>query len=146
MSLLTDARQKGLSAIIEVSQSELATGVAVVALDLPQGATIVGGYVIIDTAFDSVTSDSIDVGFTTPNDTDDPNAYTASPADGQALGATALTVTGREALAEEQITITNTAVGTEGTAGQARVVIEYVEAGRHDENYGDGVEFAGAPA
>lgn len=141
MSILTDARQKGLAAIVEFTQAELPTGVAVPVLDLPQGAVVRSVSVVIDTAFDSVTSDTIDVGDVTTAD-----RYTTS-VNGQVLGQTDGVPTGFETTSvETQITMTNTAVGTEGTAGAGRLIVEYIETGRHDENFGDGVEFAGAPA
>lgn len=147
MSILTSARQYPLVAVVDVAQTDLPTGVPVAVLDLPQNAVVTGGQLIIDTAFDSATTDTIDVGFTTPNDTPDPNAYLAGGADnGSTPQSIALVPTGRAAVGEEQITIENTAAGAEGTAGVGRLVIEYIIDGRHNENFGDEPEFQGAPA
>lgn len=141
MSILTDARQKGLVAIVDFTQAELPTGVAVPVLDLPQGAIVRAVSVVIDTAFDSVTSDTIDIG-----DASLATRYDTA-IDGQALGQQDGTPTGfATTSAEPQITLTNTQVGGEGSAGAGRLIVEYIETGRHDENFGDGVEFAGPPA
>lgn len=147
MSILTSARQWPLVAVVEFTQADLTTGVPLAVLDVPQGAVITGGQLIIDTAFDSATSDTIDVGFTTPDDTDDPDHYLAGGADnGSTPQSVALVPTGRAAVGSEQITIENTEVGAAGTAGVGRLIVEYVIEGRHTENYGDEPEFQGAPA
>ena len=142
MSLLTDARQKICYAIVDFTQAELPTGVAVPVLDLPQGAVVMEVGVTIDTAFDSVTSDTIDIGdassaarYKTDVNGQTANTYQAGTPTGFATTSS-----------EPQIVLTNTAVGTEGTAGAGRLIVGYLETGRHDENFGDGVEFAGAPA
>lgn len=141
MSILSDARQWPLVAIVEFTQADLPTGVAVPVCELPQGSVVTGISVVVDTAFDSVTSDTIDVGDASVADRYDTDV------DGQAAGLTAGTATGFETTsAEPQIELTNTAVGTEGTAGAGRLIVEYIVAGRHNENQGDGLEFQGAPA
>lgn len=141
MSILTDARQWPLVAIVEFTQAQLPTGVAVDVLELPEGAVVTDIAVVIDTAFDSVTSDTIDVGDATTADRYDTDV------NGQVVGRTPGTPTGFQTTsAEPNIRLTNTAVGTEGTAGAGRLIVEYVVAGRHNENQGDGLEFQGAPA
>jgi hypothetical protein len=142
MSILTDARQYVQYAIVDFAQTELPTGVAVPVLDIPQGSTVVAIDVVIDTAFNSVTSDTIDIG-----DASLATRYDTA-INGQTAGSLqAGTPTGFETTSSEpQIVLTNTAVGTEGTLGAGRLIVAYVNAGRHDENFGDGVEFQGAPA
>lgn len=141
MSILTAARQYALVAIANFTQAELPTGVAVDVLELPPGAVVTKVAVVIDTAFDSVTSDTIDVGDASVADRYD------STVDAQAAGQNDGVPTGFETTSSEpNIQLTNTQVGGEGSAGAGRLIVEYVVAGRHNENQGDGVEFAGSPA
>ena len=132
-----DVRQYPLTAIVAFTQPDLPTGVPVAVIELPQGAIVTGGQLIIDTAFDSATSDTVDVGFTSPNATDDPDAYLDGGADnGSTAASLALVPTGREAVGQEQVTIENTAAGAEGTAGAGRLIVEYIINGRGNENQG----------
>jgi hypothetical protein len=129
MSILTSARQYALVAVVDFTQAELPTGVAVPVLALPQGAVVTNIDVVIDTAFDSVTSDTIDVG-----DAIAPARYSTS-IDGQSAALQAAVPTGFETTSSEpQVELLNTAVGTEGTAGVGRLIVEYIVAGRHNEN------------
>lgn len=147
MSILTDARQYPLVAIVELQQDDFTSGVPLAVLDLPPEAVVTGGQLIIDTAFDSATTDTLDVGFTSTNDADDPDHYLTGGADnGSTAQAIDLVPTGRSAIAVEQITVELTEAGASGSAGRARLIVEYVIAGRHNENQGDGLEFQGAPA
>lgn len=146
MSLLTDARQKICYAIVDIAFSDiLATAVEVPVLDLPQGATVVSIDLVVDTPWSGMTTADLDVG-----DVTDPNRYTPtiSELDGAAgIPTNPPVITGFETTASEpQISVTPTYTGAAVTAGAARLIVGYVEAGRHDENFGDGVEFAGAPA
>lgn len=145
MSILTSARQKVCYAIVEVGFADIATtAVEVPVLDLPQGATVVDINVFVDTAFSGGTTHDLDVG-----DVTDPNRYSATIVEIDAAGVPTNppSITGFETTSSEpQISVTPTHVGGAPTAGALRLVVGYVEAGRHDENFGDGVEFQGAPA
>ena len=116
-----------------ITQAEVPTAAVVSAIRIPAGAVITGGFVYVDVAGDSVTSDSIDVGDNGGGATADPNRYTATSADGQAVGYTALTGLGFKFAQGGWITVTNTAAGTEGTAGVFHVTVEYVVPGRVHE-------------
>ena len=115
------------------TQAEVPTGAVVSAIRIPAGAVITGGFVYVDVAADSATSDSIDVGDSGGGATADPNRYTATPVDGQAVGYTALTGLGFKFAQGGWITFENTASGTEGTAGVFHVSVEYVIPGRVHE-------------
>jgi methenyltetrahydromethanopterin cyclohydrolase len=145
MSVLTDARQKVCYAIVEVGFADVATTAAEVpVLDLPQGATVVDIQLVVDTAFAGGTTHDLDIG-----DVTDPNRYTQTIAEIDAPGipANPPAVSGFETTAAEpQISVTPTHTGGSPTSGAARLIVGYLEAGRHDENFGDGVEFAGSPA
>lgn len=122
-------RQYPLRAKVDFVQADLATGVAAAAIDLPGGARVIGGQIAIVTAGDSVTSDTITVG-----DGTTANRY-ASAVDGKATGRTALTPDElAHATGKGVVYITNTAVGTEGTAMVGFLEVEYVIEGRGNES------------
>jgi len=98
------------------------TGTVEALFGVPAGATVCGGYIVVDTAFDSTTSDVLDIG-----DGVDPDRYTSTPINLQATGATALTIDGYEYPAGDAIDIGWTAGSTgTATAGSARVWVEYI--------------------
>ena len=99
---------------------------AVAFLDVPANAIVVGGYIVVDTAFNSTTSDVLDVG-----DGVDDDRYTPTQINLQTVGATALSVTGYKYTAADTLDIKWTA-GATGTAtqGSARIWVEYIVYGR----------------
>ena len=124
----TSGRQYPLVTWVDVAYGDLTTAVAAALADVPAGATVVGGAIIVDTVWNSATSDVADIG-----DGDDPNRYTASPVDLTALGRTALTLTGYKYASGDTIDITWTGTGAAPTTGAARVEIEYLLEGRANE-------------
>lgn len=122
-------RQWPLVAKVAFTQADIPTGVAVAAIDLPGGATVMYGKIVIETAGDSVTSDTIDVGDGTTAD-----RY-ASNVDGKVAAQTVLTTDGlAHATGKGEVVITNTAVGTEGTAMVGYLEVVYVIDGRGNES------------
>jgi hypothetical protein len=99
----------------------------------PPGAVVVGGRVIVLTAFDS-TANTLDVG-----DSDDPDRYTETgaidlqDADAPVTGFDMLgdgkSYSGSQAI---RLTFSNTV--TDATAGRAIVVVQFVVPGRANEN------------
>lgn len=124
-------RQWPLAARVDFTQEDLATGVTVEAIDIPGGATIMYGSLVITTAGDSVTSDTVVVGDTSPS----LDRY-ATAVNGKTAGRTALTIDGlvNDATGKGAVTITNTAVGTEGTAMVGYLEVFYTIAGRGNES------------
>lgn len=122
------SRQYELTAIQKFTYSDLTSAVAAALAELPAGAIVTGGEIIITTAFNSGTSDSIDIG-----DGGDPNRYTASPVDGTATGRTALTLTGYQYTVSDDVDITWTGAGAAPTQGAGMVIIKYVRPGRAQE-------------
>lgn len=118
-----DARQEVQSALVSFTYADFVSGTLAPAVDLPYGAIITGGFIVIDTAFDSATSDTIIVG-----DSVDGDRYAAA-VDGQAAALTALTPTGYKYTAIDEMGITLTSVGTP-TAGAGRLCVEYIIDGR----------------
>lgn len=121
-------RQSPLVAEVAFTFEDLVSAVAKAAADLPAGATVVGGEVIIDTAWNTGTTDVLDVG-----DGDDPNRYSASAINLKVAGRTALTLTGYKYAAADTVDLTKTAVGTAPTQGAGRLHLNYILSGRASE-------------
>ena len=99
--------------------------------DVPYGAVVVGGEVVVKTAFDSTTSDVLDLG-----DGDDDDRYTATPVDLQSTGRTALTLTGYTYTAADTIDLEWTAGSTgTATAGEVDIMVMYYVEGRAGFEY-----------
>lgn len=120
-------RQSPLVASITVSYADLVDGVAEDAIQLPGGARITGGGVTVNTAFDSVTSDVLDVG-----DAGAGNRYLDN-ANLQAVGYTPLVPTGKTTTAPERVQVTMVGVGGGLSAGEFILDVEYVMDGRAQE-------------
>lgn len=115
-------RQEKVVAYVDVALANLVSGAAAAAIDLPIGAIVLGGHVVVTTAFDGETSDSLDVG-----DASDANRFSATPIDLQVAALTDLDVTGFVATKDEpSVTVTWTGVGAAPTVGAFRLVVEYM--------------------
>jgi hypothetical protein len=126
MSITKNAgRQEVISAYVDVALADLTSGAAAAAIDLPPGAVVVGGDVVVDTAFDSGTSDAIVVG-----DASVANRYLTSTSIA-ATGRTALVPTGfKVTAAQPAVAVTWTGVGTAATVGALRLRVDYIVRGR----------------
>lgn len=128
-------RQWVLSAEITVSYDDdfgaaVDNGVVQNLVRLPVGARVVGGEIVVETAWDNGTAATIDIG-----DVTDPDRYTASPVNLAAAGRTALTLTGfKTTTTERDVDATPVFTGTDATQGQAYIRIEYVIEGKANEN------------
>ena len=116
-------------AYVDVEYSDLTSGVAEGAVELPPGAVITGGKLVKSTAFDSATSDSLIVG-----DADDDDRYLTAN-DLQSAGISALTATGHEHTGGD-VTVTWTGAGTAPTAGKFTLAVHYYVRGRAQTTYG----------
>lgn len=107
-----------------------ASGVAEVAIDMPAGAVVVGGDLIIDVAFNNQVSDTITVG-----DAGNNARYKAG-IDGQSAARTALIPTGYVVVGPStgSIMLKRTAGGAEHAtpAGSGRLIVEYIYTNRGD--------------
>ena len=132
MTIATADRVTGvqypLVAIQPFELAELSDGAAVKSVNVPANARVIGGGVAITEAFDSTSSDAIDVG-----DDGDDDRYSSTAVDGQALAWTALTITGYKYTAPNTIDLTWTSGGGTPTAGAGYLVVMYVVDGRANE-------------
>jgi|LWDU01.1.fsa_nt_gi hypothetical protein len=103
-----------------------AEAIASAAIDIPTYATVIGGGVIVDVAWDSATSAALDIG-------DDlvPNRYSTS-VDLKVLGYTSLDLDGFKYPGQNTIDVVLTNVGTP-TVGSARLVVQYAIEGKANE-------------
>ena len=122
MSITKDSnRQPRLVAMVEVGFADIATGVAAAAVELPGGAIVTGGAVTVITAFNSGTSDVLDVG-----DSVSANRY-LNDFNIHAAGRTPLIPTGYVTPNVSDVSVTLTAVGTAATAGSVRLEVANVQ-------------------
>lgn len=120
-------RQYPLVAMAEISYADLTSGTALEAIKLPGNSRVVSGQLIVTTAFNSATSDTITVG-----DGGSAARYKGS-IDGQSAALTALVPTGYKYTAPDTVDVTWTGVGTAPTAGAAVLIVEYVTDNRANE-------------
>lgn len=104
---------------------DLTDGAAVEAVDVPYGAVILGGNLVVTTAFDSVTTDTLTVtiGSTT----------LLAATNAQALGSTPFTAGAAATTAGDTVDVQWDQTGGAGTAGAATVYVTYVIDGRATE-------------
>lgn len=131
MSISTESgRQEVICADVAFTNTNFASGTYTIsgtyaaAINIPANAVLLSGFLVIDTAFNSVTSDTFTVG-----DTDDDDRYKAG-INGQVAGLTALVPTGTELGVGKTFGIKWTGVGTIPTAGAGRLIVEYMVDGR----------------
>ena len=121
------------------SYDDFTSGVGLPFCTLPVGARVLGGYCEIQTAWDSGTSDSLEIG-----DATDPNEY-LSALDAQTAAITEFSlsnyfdaagaITPAITAATDEILIEITSAGTAATAGVGEAGMFYVDPTKADENY-----------
>ena len=124
------ARQEMLTAIVDINYSDLVSGVAADAIELPVDAIVVGGSLSAITAFNSATSDVMVV--TAPNS----DAMLASTSIHTAGFVGAMAVTGKVMGTKGNVTVTWTGVSTAPSAGVCRLIVNYVRQNRTSTNQG----------
>lgn len=124
---LNAGRQEVISAYIDVTYDDVpTTATAYEAFNLPVGAEIIAGELVVDTAWNTATTATFDLG-----DALDDDRYTASAIDLKTAGRTALTLTGYVTLSTSNtLNWLGAYAGTAATAGAARVRIDYIVRGR----------------
>ena len=120
-------RQYPLVAEVDFTFADLATGVVYPAIDIPGNAVVVGGELVITTAFNTGTSAALAIG------DDIATTRYASAIDAKAAARTALTRTGYRYTAPNTIDIIATLVGTAATAGAGTLRVQYVIKDRAQE-------------
>lgn len=116
-------RQEVISAYVPFGFADLVDATAVAAVDLPEGAIVVGGALVIREVFNSATSDTIAITV---------NSETLLAATSvAALGSTLLTSGSAAALtAPDTVDVTWDGTGTAPTTGAGYLVVNYIVEGR----------------
>ncbi|EER61544.1 conserved hypothetical protein [Acidovorax delafieldii 2AN] len=127
------ARQHVESALLTIAFGDPALyGTAENAIELPPGAEVVGGEIVVDTAFNSTTN-TLTLGDVTTA------ARYANAVDLKTAARTALTLTGFLTTTTERFIQANLAyTGAAPTAGSVRIRVDYVVAGRALMAWGTG--------
>lgn len=121
------------------SYDDFTSGVGLPFCTLPVGARVLGGFCAITTAWNSGTSDSLEIG-----DATDPNEY-LSALDAQSAVTTEFSlsnmfdaagaITPAIVAASDEILIEITSAGTAATAGAGNAAMFYIDITKADENY-----------
>lgn len=119
-------RQWELTAVAEFDYTD-ADGVTLELVDIPAGARVTGGYVVIVNAWDSATSAVLDLGDKTTGD-----RY-VSNLNAKVTGGTAVVPAGGPFTVKDAVTVNITNTGAP-TVGDGYVVVKYVVDGRSNEN------------
>lgn len=91
-------------------------------IELPAGAVVTGGSVIVTEVFNAATTATLGLG-----DSVDPDRYTPTPLDVSTLGAKALLPTGFVMLNKGDILATYASTGIAATTGELLLVVEYLD-------------------
>ena len=120
------SRQELIAAHLTIGFADITTyGTAEPAIDLPGNAVVVGGDVVVTTAWNSATTATLKLG-----DAADDDRYTAAAVDLKTVGRTALTLTGFKHTVSEALKALVAQTGAAATAGSARITIQYFVEGR----------------
>lgn len=120
------SRQELIAAHLTIGFANItAYGTAEPAIDLPGNAVVVGGDVVVTTAWNSATTATLKLG-----DAADDDRYTAAAVDLKTVGRTALTLTGFKHTVSEALKALVAQTGAAATAGSARITIQYFVEGR----------------
>lgn len=120
-------RQWELTAVAEFDYTD-ADGETLELVDIPAGARVTGGYVVIVNAWDTGTTAVLDLGDKTTGD-----RY-VSNLDAKTPGGTAIVPAGPAFTVKDAVTVNITNTGTAPEAGDGYVVVKYVIDGRSNEN------------
>jgi hypothetical protein len=118
-------RQELIVATVDIGFADLVSGADLPAIDLPRNAVVTGGDVVVTTAFNSATSDVLDVG-----DASSENRY-LNDANLASAGRTALVPTGFVTTSTQPaLTVRWVGAGAAPTAGAVRLTVQYYVKGR----------------
>ncbi len=124
------ARQQVINAYVDINYSDITSGAAAAAIQLPANAVVLSGHIDTLTAFNSATSDVLSVG-----DSGSGTRY-LSGSNIHGAGTANLTRTGYQYTTASDITVTWTGAGTAPSAGLVRLWISYVVLGREQFSQG----------
>lgn len=124
-------RQAPAMAFVDFTLASFADGAVQAALQLPGGAIVTRGFIVVSESFNAATTATVDVG-----DSVDDDRYTATALDIKTVGIVDLGITGYEMPAQGDITLTYASTGADATTGAARLYVEYIDTGKCDWTQG----------
>lgn len=131
MAITKDCNRRAVaSALIAFNLADLGA-TAEGAIQLPGGAIVTGGFVVVDEVFNAGTAATLKVG-----DSLDDDRYSPTPIDLKTLGVKELTITGYQTLTEADLKVLFAQTGTAATTGKARLYLEYAETKRSNWTQG----------
>lgn len=131
MAITKDYNRQGvIVAMVDINLADVTTGVDVAAIELPPNAIIVGGDVTTTEAWNSTTSDVLDVG-----DAVSQNRY-LNDGNIRALAARVALVPTGYVHTGGDITVRWVSGGGTPTTGKARLTVHYVVQGRSSATFG----------
>lgn len=119
-----DGRQEALIAFVDINLADVADGTAQAAIELPGGAIVLRGELFVTEVFNAGTTAVLDIG-----DAAAANRY-ANDLDLKTLGRKQLIPTGYVMPQQGDLTVTYVPDGAAATTGKARLIVEYIDAGR----------------
>ena len=125
---LNNGRQNPLVVNQDIVLADLTTAVAAAIAKMPVNSMVTGGFFVVTEVWNSTTSDALDFGHT-----DDDDEYTPTAVDLQALGVTALALTGYHNTGGLDLIGTWTSGGGTPTTGAGALVLEYIITNRATE-------------
>lgn len=124
------ARQEAVHAYVDIAYGDLTSGTDHAAIEVPANAVVVEGAVVVSTAWNSATSDVLDVG-----DSGSQNRY-KNDINIAATGLTAITPTGYKYTTKDNITVRWVGVSTAPTTGALRLRVSYIVIGKSEFTQG----------
>jgi hypothetical protein len=121
---LNPGRQEPIVARVDFDYTQLSNGHTVPAIQVPAGAVITHGGIVINTPWNSATTDTLGIG-----DAASPSRYHTA-INAQATGYTALQPTGFPYSSMSQVAVSWIGTGATPTAGSATLWVEYLVIGR----------------
>ena len=125
---LNNGRQNPLVVNQDLVLADFVTTVALTIAKLPFNSVVTGGFINVTEVWNSTTSDVLDIGHS-----DDDDEYTTTAVDLQALGVTALVLTGYSNTGGLDLIGTWTSGGGTPTTGIATLYVEYIISDRATE-------------
>ena len=123
-------RQYPLLAVAELSFEDLPSGEATELFELPHGAVVIGGDIVVTQVANTTGTDTISIG-----DEDTATRY-ANAVDFKSAARTALTITGYKTSGKLPIAVTRTAADGDANQGSVRITVQYMALDRANENQG----------
>lgn len=127
---LNSGRQYPLIATAELAFTDLPSGEIVDLFELPNGAVVIGGDIVVTQVTNTTGTDTVAIG-----DAGLATRY-ATAVNIKAAARTALTITGYKTSGKVPVAVARTAADAAADQGSVRITVQYMVVGRSNENQG----------